>query len=92
VFALPILIAAGYSAVAPTEALIEFQSSRVAAEYGISSEVTRTIEARLELGNVDVSSLVGSWVATVGGLLGIVGGIAGLARSRRIRGRAVAGG
>ena len=88
VFALPILIAAGYSAVAPADALVEFQSSRVAAEYGISSEVTRTIEAGLELGNVDVSALVGPWVATVGGLLGLVGGIAGLARSRRVRGRA----
>ncbi|HEX6230803.1 MAG TPA: hypothetical protein VF029_03745 [Actinomycetota bacterium] len=90
VFAAPVLLAAGYSAVAPADALREFQDGAVAGEWGISSGISRTIEAAFARGGVEVAALVGSWVAAVGGLLALAGGIAGLIRSRRIRGQAEA--
>jgi hypothetical protein len=84
-----VLLAAGYSSVAPADALMEFQDNRAASAFGLSGEVAEIIEEGLARGPAEVTSLVGSWVATVGGLLGIVGGIVGVARAGRIRRRGV---
>ena len=86
VFAALVLFAAGYSAAAPGDALAEFESSRVAEEYGISDDVAKeAIKAGLEAENIEVSALIGSWVGTGGGVLALLGGIVGVARSGRIR-------
>lgn len=85
VFAAVLVLAAGYSSLAPAEALIEFQDNRVAGEFGFSLEVGRIVDQALERGPVEVSSLLGSWVAAIGGLVGLAGGVVGLVRARRIR-------
>jgi hypothetical protein len=85
ILAAVVLLAAGYSSVAPADALLEFQDNRVAGEFGMSGEVGRIIDEGLESGRVEVTSLLGSWVATVGGISGLVGGIVGLVRARRFR-------
>jgi hypothetical protein len=91
VFAALVLFAAGYSAIAPGDALAEFESSRVADEYGISDEVAKeAIKTGLEAENIDVSALVGSWAGSAGGVLALLGGVVGVARSGRIRKRRAA--
>ena len=85
ILAAVVLLAAAYSSVAPADALLEFQDNQVAGEFGMSGEVGRIVDEGLERGPVEVTSLLGSWVAALGGIVGLVGALSGLVRARRMR-------
>ncbi|MGH2754517.1 MAG: hypothetical protein ACRDLB_08790 [Actinomycetota bacterium] len=86
VFAALVLFAAGYSSVAPGDALAEFESSSVAEEYNIDEDLAKAaINAGLDEGNIEVTSQIGAWLATLAGALALAGSIMGVARSKQIK-------
>jgi hypothetical protein len=86
-----VLFAAGYSAVSPGDALAEFESNSVAEQYDIDEDLAKAaIKQGLEDDNIEVTALIGTWVATIGGAIALAGAIIGVARSGKVKAAAAA--
>ena len=89
VISLFVLAAGAYSALAPEDSLVQFEASDVAEESNRSeTEAKLLLEQGFASGQFNAEALIGAWVAAAGGLLGLVGGVMGVATARRIRGTA----
>ena len=73
-----------YSTFAPEDAFAQFAAEEVAEELGLSEEVAEgAIETGLEIGPLEVGAEPGTYIASLGAVLILVGSIMGIARGGR---------
>jgi hypothetical protein len=81
-----IVLAAGYTAVSPSDSLVSFEAGDVAEFNGVSESIAKAfMEQGFESGALGADALIGPWVAAAGGLLALIGGILGVGTARKIR-------
>jgi hypothetical protein len=84
-----LLFAAAYSALAPGDAVAQFEASDLAESAGVSeSQAKAFLQQGIDSGQFEVTTSIGAWVGTAGGVLALVGGIIGVATVKKIRGAA----
>ena len=75
-----------WAAVAPESALTSLGASKVAEDAGISEALAEAaLEQAFASGVLNATSSIGTWIVFLGGLLGIVGAILGIAFAGRRR-------
>ena len=75
-----------FSAVAPESAMTSLFKSDVSEQAGISRELAEAaLEQAFATGLINATSAIGTWIVFVGGLLGMIGAIMGIAFARKRR-------
>lgn len=79
-----LVVAGGTSAFAPETAVTAFASGDLAETLGITeAQAEAALEQAFLTGQLSATAKLGTWVLLAGGVLGLVGGIMGVAFARR---------